>query len=117
MSDEKKSEHKYPFEDPEFAAAAGRKGAKATNRKWKRKGIALDKLGDLDTADDVKRWLQVIARGVLAGDLDNKDADIAGRLLKIWLDAHGSSMAQKDLEELREALAEVKRQMSGPMLA
>lgn len=107
MSDGSK-DYKPPFSDPEFARRAGKKGGAALAAKHRRKGIALDQLGKLDTANDCKRWLQIVARGALAGDLDKQDADVAIRALRVWLDAHGASVATEQLEELRGEIRELR---------
>lgn len=86
----------------------GKKGAKATKKKWDRPGLTPDQLGELEDVGDVKRWIALITGGVLSGQVDQKDATAATRALKVWLNANeheGEYQAlQEELEELRDRL-------------
>lgn len=114
MSDD---DRQYPFENKELARRAGRKGGHATAKKNRRKGLALDKLGDLETLADCKRWLATIGRHVLAGDLDKGDADVGIRAVRAWMEAAGASLASQALEELRAEVADLQEQLKRPRAA
>lgn len=103
------SDQPRPFSDREKAREAGRKGGIAKAEKERRPG--LQDMGALDTAADAQRWLREIGAAVLAKKLDSRDADTAIKAVKTWLDAFGSSLASKDLRDVRAELEALKESM------
>ena len=102
-----------PFSDPAFAKKAGSKGGRATADKYRKRGLSLEQLGELETIDDAKRWLALIGQHVLSGGLNRQDGDVGIRAVRAWLEAHGSSIASEALEELRGQVKDL-RQIIGP---
>ena len=77
-------ERVYPFEDPQFASRAGKKGGAAS---WqKRRPKELQNLGPLDEPHDAKRWLSKITESLLSGGLDPSRARAAVSALLAWRD-------------------------------
>jgi len=79
-------ERVYPFEDPQFASRAGKKGGAASWQKRRPKELDPEHLGPLDEPQDAKRWLSKITESILSGGLDPSRARAAISALLAWRD-------------------------------
>lgn len=67
-----------------------------------------EELGELDSYADAKRWLTIVARGVLSGAIDQSRANAATRALTRWVSAHESEIADEKLAELERRLEQIE---------
>ena len=93
----------------ERLAEAGRKGAEATRRRFKRTGLEPDELPPLNSPETAELWLENIGRAVSTGRIGHHEASAAVRAIREWLRAHDAgkvtarvSDLQKQLEQLRK---------------
>jgi hypothetical protein len=87
----------------------GRRGAEATHRRFKGKGLGSNELGPLENHGDAKRWLRLIGEAVVTGRLSNRDAQAGVKAVEAWLKAHSEGAVAKDVAELREALDALRK--------
>ena len=92
----------------ERLSEAGKKGAEATRRKWRGKGLNEDELPELRTPDDAEKWLESIARAVSTGRLGHNEAKAAVSALREWLRAHEAGMMSDRVEKLKRQLDEMR---------
>lgn len=87
-----------------------RKGGAATSAKIR---FVLDELPwPISNHADAEKWLSSIARGVLAGTVDRRDANAATKALSEWVKTHAGKLQAVDLEELRKAVRQITRFIS-----
>ena len=75
------------------------------------KGLDRSVLGDLETVRDAQRWLRAIAEGVVTGRLKAQEGTAGVRALEAWLKAEQDRVAEDDLAELKDQLAEVRESL------
>lgn len=74
-------------------------------------------LGPLETLADVKRWLEIIGRAVLAGAVGDREAPTALNAVEAWLRVESEHMTRQAVEELRAEVAWLKgRALAEPPL-
>ena len=91
----------------------GLKGAIASRAP---RGLDASDLPPLRTPQDAEVWLEAIGRAVACGKLGKGEADAATRALRCWLQAHDAGRTRDRLEELAEAVAQLKKP-AGPRVA
>lgn len=90
-------------------ADRGRKGAEATARKWKGKGLDPDELPALDGPQAAAQWLQVIGRAVATGRLGHREGATVVRAVEAFLKAHDAGDIADQVGQIRAALDTFKK--------
>ena len=68
------------------------------------KGIDPDELGPLETLADARRWLEVIGRAVVSGQVSDRAARAALRAVSEWMRTKGDEL-KADVDRLKAELA------------
>lgn len=106
-----------PFDDPERAREAARKGGHAKAARRLTLGRVEAELGALDTLEDAMRWLRTIGLWAAAGMLAGAVASACNRSVEVWVRAHESKLTREVVDQLRARLeeleAELKRRQVG----
>ncbi len=87
---------------------AAMKGAEATKRVWRSKGLDPEELPPLRTPQDAERWAEVLGRAVASGNLTHSQGKAISSLLREWRASHEAGVVSGRLEELRATVAELK---------
>jgi len=82
-------------------------------------GLDEDELPALETHDDAKEWLGLIARAVCGGRLRESAAQAAIRAIECWLKAEGERLTVHVVEDLRREVDRLKVELGqrNPMKA
>lgn len=89
-------------------AEIGRKGARATARRFRTPGLDPEDLPKLRDHQAAKDGVETIVRAVASGLLSYKDATAAIRAVGAWLKVEGERIKAVELEELREKVEDLK---------
>src|SRR6266516_3089715 len=100
-----------PFDDPERAREAGRRGARS---KWASR-LTLPRveqeLGGLSTLDDAARWLRLLGVWATAGLVPGVVANAAVRAVDVWLRQHETRLTEHIVGELRVRLEHLEAEL------
>jgi len=86
----------------------GRKGAEATARIFRGRGLDAEELPPLDSPQAAETWLEVIGRAVATNRLGHNEAKAAVSALREWLRAHEAGMMSDRVEKLKRQLDEMR---------
>lgn len=88
----------------------GRRGAEATNERFKKPDPLRDEeLPELRSPRDAERLLELVARSIAAKRIGHREGDAITRAVRAWLQAHSDGTVREKLEELASTIAELKR--------
>jgi hypothetical protein len=92
----------------EAMSAAGRKGAAATKRRWRRDMT----LPPLTTFQAAQKWLEITGRAVAAGHLGAREADAITRTAQAWINAAGGAELEDLVRQLRGRVKTLERRLA-----
>lgn len=92
-------------------SAIGRKGAEASAQRFRRGGLDPDDLPPLETHEDAKRWLELLARGVATSDIDRDIAAETPRLVKGWMRAYDAETLDEWKDDIEDTIAALQRRL------
>lgn len=84
---------------------AGRKGAEATNRRFRGEKLSEEELPPLDSPQAAEIWLETIARAVATGRLSASEGNAIRGNVRDWLKARKAGEHEERLEQVEEKLA------------
>ncbi|MGH7564036.1 MAG: hypothetical protein ACREK5_06405 [Gemmatimonadota bacterium] len=85
-----------------------RHGANATNAQRRVQGLDPSELGELESIDDAKRWLRVVAAAASSGRMSCSQAEVAIRAVRAWLMAT-KAVTDEQIAELKLQVEEVQK--------
>ena len=97
-----------PAHKEELREQASR-GGKASAERFKMHGIQPHELGDLKTAEDVRRWLERVAQGIACGTMSASAGAACVRALDIALKAIDAGQLADRIKFLEGQLAEMRK--------
>jgi hypothetical protein len=92
----------------EYMAELGRRGARAFHAARRKTGLDPDDLPTLNSPEDAERWLELVARAVVTGQLANRDGQVAVQAVREWLKAHDAGRMGKKVAQLQDQLEALK---------
>ena len=87
----------------------GRKGGLKAAERFRMKGIQPHELGELRTAEDVRRWLERVAQGIACGTMSARAGAACVRALDIALKALDAGQMADRIKFLVGQLAEMRK--------
>jgi len=93
----------------EMLREAGRRGGRATAKRFRGSGLPAEELGDLQTVEDAQRWLRLIAQAVGERRITHSEGSSMTGAVKAWIRSEDTRLRAADLQELQEQIAELKR--------
>lgn len=105
-----------PSHGPDAAerlSEAGRKGAEATNRRYRGEKLSEEELPPLDSPQAAEIWLENVGRAIATGRLSSAEGNAVKSTVREWLRAREAGEMQDRIEELEEKL-EKARNGGGP---
>lgn len=84
---------------------AGRKGAKATARRFSGGGLEDADLPPLVDADAAEVWCDVVGRAAVTGRIGHNEAKAALKAVREWRESHEAGKVSDRLDALTDALA------------
>lgn len=83
---------------------AGRKGAEATNRRYRGKKLSEEELPPLDSPQAAEIWLENVGRAVATGRLSASEGSTVKSTVREWLRAREAGEMQDRIADLEEKL-------------
>lgn len=96
-----------PSHGPDAAerlSEAGRKGAEATNRRFRGQKLSEEELPPLDSPQAAEIWLETIARAVATGRLSASEGNAVRGNVRDWLKAREAGEQEERIRTLEEKL-------------
>lgn len=100
-----------PSHGPDAAerlSEAGRKGAEATNRRFRGEKLSEEELPPLDSPHAAEVWLETIARAVATGRLSASEGNAVRGNVRDWLKAREAGEQEERISTLEEKLEEAR---------
>lgn len=97
--------------DPERFREVQRKGGKAVQESWARKGLDDDELPPLDSYAAAKAWLELVGRAVATGRLKDRDGSVIVRSVQEWTRAHGDELTSQVVSKLKARIEELESEL------
>lgn len=91
----------------EMLSEAGRKGGETMARRFKRRGLDPEVLGNLETVEDCRRWCELIGRAVASGELGHREGATAVRAIEAAQKVLATA-AREEIDALRAELRRLK---------
>lgn len=82
----------------------GRRGAEATNRRYRGEKLSEEELPPLDSPQAAEIWLENVGRAIATGRLSSAEGNAVKSTVREWLRAREAGEQQERIEALEEAL-------------
>lgn len=100
-----------PSHQPDAAerlSEAGRKGAEATNRRFRGEKLSEEELPPLDSPQAAEIWLENVGRAIATGRLSSAEGNAVKSTVREWLRAREAGEMQERIDELERKLAKAR---------